>query len=135
MYGLNHHLSLKTVTWISICKFPLNFQANETQIQLQRAYKWQKIKRIYGLETQKKHVSEFISFWSESWGEKKGTSDELKKNLQRLVYRAYLKTDADFQFKLSGEKKAKTFLEAVVFDIEIESRFEARNSCYWEIQK
>lgn len=98
-----------------------------------------KIKRIQGLETRRRHVAEFTSFWSESWGEKEGSSDELEENLQRLIYRAYLKTDVDFQFKLSGKKerkkKAKTFLEAVVFAIEIESCFEARSSCYWEIWK
>jgi len=44
-------------------------------------------------------------------------------------------TDADFQFQLSGKKRQKTFQEAVVFAIEIESCLEARSSIYWEIWK
>lgn len=61
-----------------------------------------------------------------------------RKNLQRFICRAYLKTDVDFQFKLSGKKggkNGKTFLEAMAFATETESCFEARSSCHWEIWK
>lgn len=52
-------------------------------------------------------VAEFIPFWSESWGDKEGTSNELEENLQRLIFRAYLTTDVDFQFKLIEKKNGK----------------------------
>lgn len=40
-------------------------------------------------------------------GQKERTSDELEEILQRFIFRAYLTTDVDFQFKISGNKKKK----------------------------